>query len=413
MGRFLYFEGASGISGDMVAASLLDLGASRDRLMAALDSLGVDGFSLEIANGRSHGIAGCDFRVELHDASHDHGGDCGGHHHHGHHHHHEHRNLADVQAIIDRGQMSGRARALARQIFQIVAEAEARAHGVPLEEVHFHEVGAIDSIVDIVASAVLFDDLDVDGCIVAGLTEGQGMVRCQHGDLPVPVPAVVNIARQYGIVLRPSSVDGEMVTPTGIAIAAALRTCDHLPPQYRIRGVGIGLGKRDFGRPNLLRAMIVEEAAAPDQIYVLECNIDDATGQVLGMAMERLLAAGARDVCIVPCQAKKNRPGHILQIIADGGLVPSLERVVFESTTAIGLRKYPVERTCMTREMRTVELPVGQAAVKRCTWDGIVRNYPEYESIRALAERTGLDFQQLHAMARLAAERAETKPDGD
>ena len=251
----LYIEGAAGISGDMTVGALLSLGASQERLKEVLDSLKLgDEFSYVISEKASYGIAGIDFDVILPHRHH--------HHEHGHHHHHhhEHRNLADVEAIIDRGEMSDRARSLAKKAFRFVAEAEAKAHGKPLDEVHFHEVGAIDSIVDIVSAAVLFDDLGETECVVTGLTEGSGTVMCAHGELPVPVPAVLNIAAATGVPLRVSDVKGECVTPTGIALAAAFRTREALPAAYRVKGVGIGLGKRDYGRPAILRIMRIEAA---------------------------------------------------------------------------------------------------------------------------------------------------------
>ena len=248
----LYIEGAAGISGDMTVGALLSLGSSQERLKAVLDSLKLgDEFSYVISEKASYGIAGTDFDVILPHRHH--------HHEHGHH-HHEHRNLADVEAVIDRGEMSDRARALAKRAFRFVAEAEAKAHGKPLDEVHFHEVGAIDSIVDIVSAAVLFDDLGETECVVTGLTEGSGTVMCAHGELPVPVPAVLNIAAATGVPLRVSDTKGECVTPTGIALAAAFRTREALPAAYRVKGVGIGLGKRDYGRPAILRIMKIEAA---------------------------------------------------------------------------------------------------------------------------------------------------------
>mgnify|MGYP004645521999 FL=1 len=398
--KLLYLEGASGISGDMTVAALLDLGASREKLDAVLKSMNLEGFEYQVSRKSSYGIAGTDFDVILHDHHHHE-------HEHEHGHHHEHRNLDDVCAVIDRGTMTDGARELAKKIFRIVAEAESKAHGVPVSEVHFHEVGAIDSIVDIVSAAVLIDDLGIRECVVTGLAEGSGYVHCQHGDLPVPVPAVLNIAQAHGIALRTSAANGEMVTPTGIAIAAAIRTRDRLPAEYKVEKTGIGLGKRDFGRANILRIMILEETVDPEQMYVLETNIDDATGEALGLALEKLMAAGASDAHFLPCFMKKNRPAYLLRVIAAAPEIPALERIIFESTTTIGMRKLPVDRTCMDREIRTVELPFGTVSVKRCTWNGVVRNYPEYESVRALAERTGKEFQLVFALAKQAAEELE------
>lgn len=395
MKKMLYLEGASGISGDMTVGALLDLGGSRERLDAVLQSLNLEGFHYEVSQKQSYGLAGCDFDVHLHEHEHHHEHD---------HHHHEHRNLADVDAVIDRGEMTERARELAKKIFRIVAEAEAKAHGCPVEEVHFHEVGAVDSIVDIVAAAVLIDDLGVTECVVTGLNEGIGLVHCQHGDLPVPVPAVLNIAAAHGIALRTTETHGEMVTPTGIAIAAALRTASKLPASYTVKKIGVGLGKRDFGHANILRAMLIEPVADPEKIWVLESNIDDSTGEEFSFAMEELFKVGARDVHFLPCFMKKNRPAYLLRIIADDVHLAAIEETVFRTTTTIGVRKFTVERSCMEREMVEVKLPAGSVQVKRCSFGNLVRNYPEYESVKKIALESGIDFRILYAQARKAAE---------
>lgn len=398
MTEYLYLEGANGISGDMTVAALLDLGGSREKLEAVLQSLNLDGFDYQISQKSSYSISGCDFDVHLHHYEHHHEE-----HYHGGH-HHQHRHLSDVYEIIDRGEMTDKARALAKKIFLIVAEAESKAHGCPVEEVHFHEVGAVDSIVDIVAAAVLLDDLGIENVIVRSLSEGQGFVTCQHGSLPVPVPAVLNIAEKHGIILRPTDNKGEMVTPTGIAIAAAVKTLEKLPAAYKVIKTGIGLGKRDFGHANFLRAMIIEDCADDDQMYVIETNIDDSTAEELGLAMEKLLAAGAADVHFEPCFMKKNRPAYILRVMTAAKLLPQLEEIIFRNTSTIGLRKYPVERTCMERRNMTVRLPLGEVEVKKCWLGDIVRYYPEYESVKALAETSGVSFRKFFDEARRAAE---------
>lgn len=398
MTEYLYLEGAGGISGDMTVAALLDLGGSRTKLDAVLRSLRLDGFDYTIERKNSYSISGCDFDVHLHHHEHHHEE------HYHEHHHHEHRHLKDVYEIIDRGDMSDKARKLAKKIFLIVAEAESKAHGCALEEVHFHEVGAVDSIVDIISAAVLIDDLNIKNVIVTGLSEGRGFVQCQHGSLPVPVPAVLNIAEKYGIILRPTDNDGEMVTPTGIAIAAALKTTDRLPSACRIRKTGIGLGKRDFGHANFLRAMLIEDGINENQIYVIETNIDDSTAEELGLAMDRLFAAGAADVHFEPCFMKKNRPAYILRVITGAEKLPQMEDIIFRTTSTIGLRKYPVERTCMEREIITVHLPYGDVKIKKCRLNDIVRYNPEYESVKSLAEAAGLPFRRVFDDARRRAE---------
>lgn len=417
MTKYLYFEGSCGISGDMTVAALLDLGADRKKLDAVLESLGLDGFDYVISRKSSYSIAGCDFDVRLQDKTpmqesaympeHHHGHDYEHEHEHHHeyeHHHHEHRHLKDVYDIIDRGEMSDNARNLAKKIFYIVAEAEAKAHGCGIDEVHFHEVGAVDSIVDIVSIAVLVDDLGIKDCIVSGLNEGQGFVMCQHGELPVPVPAVANIASTYGITLRPGQTNGEMVTPTGIAAAAALKTTEKLPAGYKILKIGVGLGKRDFGKANFLRVMLLEDTADDGQIYMVECNIDDSTPEEMGYAMEKLFAAGAKDVHFEACYMKKNRPAYLLRIVASVSDLPKIEDAVFRHTSTIGLRKYAVERTCMEREMLKLLIDGREVKVKKCTYKDIVRYYPEYESIKILANETGEAFRTLYQKAcRLAS----------
>lgn len=417
MGNMLYLECASGIAGDMTVAALLDLGGSQEKLFTALDSLLLgEEMHCHVQRSESYGIAGNSFNVHCHCDHHDHDHqhskdhdhhehhhDDDHHHHHHHHHSHEHlhRNLSDVLAVIERGKLSERARAIAEKTFRIVAQAEAQAHGCAVEEVHFHEVGAVDSIADIVGAAVLIDDLNITECVVESLAEGQGTVHCQHGELPVPVPAVLNIAAASGIALRKNDVRGEMVTPTGIAIAAALRTGDRLPEAYKVCKVGVGVGKRDFGRPNILRAMLIEDAAAEnaDQVWVMESNIDDSTGEQLGWAMDKLMQAGALDVSYTPCFMKKNRPGYLLRVIAYKKDVAALEKMIFSSTSTIGIRRYPVERSCMERKNVTVQTAFGAVMAKKCRWQEVEKVYPEYESVKSVAEAVGADFFEVYKAA--------------
>jgi uncharacterized protein (TIGR00299 family) protein len=237
--------------------------------------------------------------------------------------------------------MTPSAYGLAEKIFRILAAAEAKAHGVPENEVHFHEVGAVDSIVDIASAAVLLDSLGVEQVIVSALSEGTGTVRCQHGILPVPVPAVANIVADNDLSLRITEERGELVTPTGAAIAAAVRTGDRLPRQFRVKKIGMGAGKRAYERPSFLRAMVLEwdEERQKDTVVKLETNVDDCTGEALGYVMERLLEAGARDVFYTPVTMKKQRPGVLLTILRDEERRDALEGILFRETTTIGLRR--------------------------------------------------------------------------
>jgi uncharacterized protein (TIGR00299 family) protein len=413
MSKSLYLECGSGISGDMTVAALLDLGADREVLEKSLESLKLPGYEIAITRVKKSGLDACDFNVILdaehenhdHDMAylhgdgaevHDHPHDHEHHHDHDHtgehHHHHEHRGLPEILAIIRSGGLTPGARALAERIFQILAEAEAKAHGVPLDQVHFHEVGAVDSIVDIVAAAVCLDNLAPDEVIVTGLSEGSGFVRCQHGMIPVPVPAVLNIVQAHGLTLVPTGIQGELVTPTGAAIVAAIRTKETLPASFKCTRTGLGAGKRTYERPSLLRAMMLEteENDEKDTIWKLECNIDDCTGEALGYCMGKLLRSGARDVHYIPVYMKKNRPAYQLDVICDDTTRETLENIIFAETTTIGIRRCRMERTVMKREFATIATEYGDATVKICRHGEIEKIYSEYESAAVIAEKSGM-----------------------
>lgn len=459
MGKCLYLECMTGISGDMTAAALLDLGAGREALERALGSLPVDGFSVAISRVKKSGLDVCDFDVRLdaahenhdhdmeylfgghpaesghshgtdvqaeaiaahvhshdhehghdhehdhnHEHDHDHMHDHG--HTHDHTHPHEHRRMKEILEIIAQADMTERAKATAVRIFEILAEAESKAHGVSREEVHFHEVGAVDSIVDIVTVAVCLDELDVTEVIVPYLCEGNGMVRCQHGLIPIPVPAVANIVQTHGLVLKPTEIQGELVTPTGAAIVAAIRTSDRLPERFTIQKIGLGAGKRQYERPSILRAMLIEEPSEKsDEICRLETNIDDCTGEMLGYVMERLFEAGARDVHYTPVFMKKNRPAWQLNVICDPKDRERMEEIIFAETTTIGIRRINMQRTVLKRESSSVSTPFGEAAVKVCRLADGKRFYPEYDSVRALAQKSGRSFQEIYELVRREAEK--------
>ena len=417
MGNTLYLECRSGISGDMTVAALLDLGADQEVLMKAMKSLPVQGFRVEISRVVKAGLDVCDFNVILDQAhenhdhdmeylhGHSHGGEDSEHgHHHEKAHEHEHRGMPEIRRIIDGAEITDRARTIAVRIFEILAKAEAKAHGVPEDQVHFHEVGAVDSIVDIISAAVCLDDLDITEAVIPFLCEGKGTVRCQHGILPVPVPAVVNILEAHKIPVEMTGVEGELITPTGAAIAAAIGTSDRLPGRFVIKKTGIGAGKRSYERPSLLRAMLIEECsktqeegrAEEDVIYKLETNIDDCTGEALGYVMDRLMEKGARDVHFLPVYMKKNRPAYELAVICDADKVNVLEQTIFQETTTIGIRRIRMERSILPREASTVMLREGELKIKKCLLpDGHMRSYPEYESVIRLAQESGMSFQQV------------------
>lgn len=451
MGKTLYLDCSSGISGDMTVAALLDLGASEQRLRETLSSLPAHGFDVAVTRVRKSGLDACDFDVRLdaahenhdhdmawlyghldasdhehrhahehahnHDHAHDH--EHSAEHDHAHHHHHEHRSLADVCAIIDASTMSERAKKLAHAVFGKLAEAEAKAHGATPETVMFHEVGAVDSIVDICSVAICLDDLGVTEVIVPSLAEGHGTIRCAHGIMPVPVPAVVNLCQAADIALVPAPVTGELVTPTGAAIVAALRTGSALPASYAIERVGYGAGKRAYENcSGVLRAVLIASAGSDDAgdgdrgtVTKLECDLDDCTGEALGRVIELLMAAGAREAHAIPIVMKKGRPGHQLEVVCNGELAPALERIIFENTTTIGIRSMDMRRHALPRTPDGIETPYGRVATKLVVMpDGHVRPYPEYSSVIEACVRAGASFQDVFRATQAAADAAR---DGD
>ncbi len=439
----LYLECNSGISGDMTVAALLDLGADRQILLDALSSLPLTGYSIEIKDVYKSGIRACDFNVILdhdnhdhdmdylhghahsitdeHDHTHSHNlsdeheqihrhdhsmtvGDVHGHDtdesQHIHHHHHDARNLNDITKIIQVGQLSSGAKDLALKIFQILAEAEAAVHGKTLDEIHFHEVGAVDSIVDIVAVAVCIDNLSPSGIVISALTDGKGQIRCQHGLIPVPVPAVTAIAMQNDLTLNISDVEGELVTPTGAAIAAAVRTATTLPKEFRIRRIGFGAGKRDYAATGLLRAMLLQPLSKDthDTILSLETNVDDCSGEALSYTMQLLLDAGALDAFCIPIYMKKNRPACLLKVLCNPEQRAEMESIIFRNTTTIGIRIQEMQRTKLPRKIFALETPWGMADVKCCTYGNDTYYYPENDSVSRLAKQNGTGFTEMYKM---------------
>ena len=410
----LYLECHSGISGDMMVAALLDLGADREILKKALDSLAVPGFQVKISRVTKAGLDVCDFDVRLDAAheNHDHDmaylygndphGDGHGEHHEEHHHehHHEHRGLSEILSIIAGADMTAGAKETAEKIFRILAEAEAKAHGTTVENVHFHEVGAVDSIVDILSVSVCLDSLGIKDVVIPELCEGKGEIRCAHGILPVPVPAVANIVAAHGIPLKITDVTGELVTPTGVAIAAAIRTEEKLPGSFTIKKIGMGAGKRAYERPSILRAMLIEPqpeegAKERDVICKLESNIDDCTGEALGYVLERLFAAGARDVHYMPVYMKKNRPGVKLCCLCRTEDRDRIVRAVFKNTTTIGIREYECDRYTLDRSISEIKTPYGNVRSKVSRGYGVEREKAEYDDLAELAHQNGISVMDI------------------
>jgi uncharacterized protein (TIGR00299 family) protein len=395
--RVAHFDCFSGISGDMTLGALIDAGVSADAVRAAIDSLGLP-VRLEIEKVRKGGFAATLVRVEAEDQE-------------------EYRFLPDVEAILARGRLTDRQRDLAMKIFRRVAEAEATVHGMPLEKVHFHEVGALDSIADIVGATVGLDLLGVERFTSRPVPTGSGMVKCAHGLMPIPAPGTAELLK--GVPLAPSVIQSELTTPTGAAILTTIvRECTSPAanpwvdtPVMVIERIGHGAGQRTFvEQPNLLR-LLVGTASVPsgqqdERVWMLETNLDDLPAEVIGYCYERLLSAGALDVFSTPIFMKKNRPGVLLSVLAPEALVPALVDVLFRETTTFGVRRYPVERFKLERRACTVETPWGSVQGKLGWRDGLPPSFsPEYEDCARVARERGVALREVYAAAEEAYRR--------
>jgi hypothetical protein len=418
--RVLYFDCFSGISGDMTLGALLDAGLPLADLKGALGSLAL-GPDVHIHADRvlRTGVSATRFSVHAHaHASHDHAAPSHQHDHASHHQHdhdhahdhdhgahppdaHEHRSLPEIFALIDRAALSAAGRDRAKAMFQRLAEAEASIHQMPVEQVHLHEVGALDSIIDIVGTVFAMEWVGADRIVCSPLNVGGGMVHSAHGVFPVPAPATVRLLGDAPIYA--GAVQKELVTPTGALIARTYATGFGPVPAMSVEHVGYGAGHRDDPvTPNVLRVLIGREADSADAglVTVLECEIDDMNPQIFGVAMEKLYAAGALEVFYVAVQMKKNRPGTLLTVVCRPEQRAAMSEIVFRETTTIGLRHCEVARECLQREHVTVDTPIGAVRFKVASKDGRVLNAaPEFEDCAKLAASNNLSVKEVQAIA--------------
>jgi uncharacterized protein (TIGR00299 family) protein len=384
--KICYLDAFSGISGDMAVGALMDAGAPASDVLDALRSLET-GARYEVEKTARRGITASKFRVHLDGAP------------------QKHRHLSHILKMIDAAPLGSRAKSNASAVFEKLGQAEAKVHGVPIEKVHFHEVGAADSIADIVGACVALDLMGVEEVHISAINVGSGTVETEHGTLPVPAPATAGLLTGIPVYARGPAM--ELTTPTGAALAATLASSFGPLPAMRISSIGHGAGDRDFPQhANVLRVLVGERTSAPEAtlVSVIEANIDDSSPQVLGYALDRLMAAGALDVSLSPIQMKKNRPGSLLRVIAKPEDQERLAQVIFAETSTLGLRMYAAERRVEERRVEQVETPWGQVRGKI---SGTVSGpgpdqrvfAPEYEDCRAIAERTGTPLKQVMAAA--------------
>ncbi|HEY7023098.1 MAG TPA: nickel pincer cofactor biosynthesis protein LarC [Ktedonobacterales bacterium] len=375
-----YLDCFSGISGDMLLGALLHAGLDLDELRAGLATLPLSGYTLDVERMNDHGLSGvrCAVHVDEPDP-------------------HGHRHLREIREILAAGRLPERARERALAIFTRLAEAEGAIHGVSPEEVGFHEVGAVDSIVDIVGTALGFELLGIEEVYCSELPLTSGRVRSSHGPLPVPTPATLELLKDSGVVWKSVPGEGELVTPTGAAVLATLAQFGR-PDRMSVQRVGYGFGQKKLPWANCLRLLLGERAnvtdAERDEIVVLASNIDNMTGEALGWLMERLLSAGALDVSYAPIQMKKNRPGAQLTVLASPDDAERLSSLILRESATLGVRMSRMERRKTGRREETIETPLGAVRVKLKLLGGrVIAATPEYEDCRALAERHALPLE--------------------
>jgi uncharacterized protein (TIGR00299 family) protein len=404
--RILYFDCFSGISGDMALGALVDAGLPLDELTRALGSLALGDAHIHAERVLRAGVSAIKFKVHEHEHDHAHE-----HHHRDHDHHdrgagahrhaHAHRSLSEIFRLIDGSSLSTAGRARAKAMFQRLGEAEAAIHQMPVEEVHLHEVGALDSIIDIAGIVFAMEWAGADRVVCSPLNVGGGMVQSAHGLFPVPAPATVSLLGDAPV--YSGTVQKELVTPTGALIATTFAESFGPLPSMSIERVGYGAGDRDDPvTPNVLRVLIGRAAneRPAERVTVLECEIDDMNPQIFGVAMDRLYAAGALEVFYVPVQMKKNRPGTLLTVIAPPEKRSQMADVIFRETTTIGLRHAEVERECLAREIVVVETPLGTVRFKIARRDGrIVNATPEFDDCTKLAAANNLSVKEVQTIA--------------
>lgn len=377
--KILYFDCFSGVSGDMTLAALLSLGLPKEKLLGELKKLSLENYSVEISAGSRSGIAATGVEVQVG------------------HQHHDHRHFSDIRAMIQESALAEKVKEISLRIFQRLAEAEARVHNKTVDDVHFHEVGAVDSIVDIVGTAIGIAHFDLDRIFSSELPMGRGFVNCQHGRLPLPAPATLEVLKGYPV--KNVDVEGELVTPTGAAIVASLSSGVSGWPDGIIHAIGYGMGKKEFpDRPNLLRLALGEASGIydTDRAIVLEANIDDMNPEFYGFVMERLFAEKALDVSLSHLLMKKNRPGTLLRVIAAEADAEKLTEVVLRETTTLGVRAYPVTRKKLPREQKEIQTKYGMVRVKV---SGGIRFQPEYEDCRRIALEKKIPIQDVYREA--------------
>lgn len=400
--KALYLDCFSGISGDMLLGTLIDLGLEESYLTVELKKMNISGYTMHYSRKHTGAICGSDVDVVLEHETHDA-------------HHHQHRNLSDCCEIINKSALSDWVKTMSIQVFEEVARAEAHVHGKPIDEVHFHEVGAIDSIIDIVGTFIGLEKLGIEKVYASSLHDGHGFITCAHGQMPVPVPAVAQMlaSSERTIPYIQGDVTTELITPTGMAVVKTIVSSFGTMPVMDIKRIGYGTGKRDTGRMNALRGILGEQSQhkteTQDEVVLLEANIDNQTGEALGYAMNRLLCKGALDVFYTPIYMKKNRPAVKISVLARPEDEEKITEIIFLETTTLGVRVLHCPRYTMNREFIRLSTPYGQIHVKHAKRDVIEKWAPEFDDCAYLAEQNHVPLSAIYDAARQSIRHLEDK----
>jgi uncharacterized protein (TIGR00299 family) protein len=380
--KIAYFDTIAGISGDMTLGAFISAGVSLNQLIDELGKLRLTGFGVTAKQIQRNGITAVKVDVVISDAP------------------KYHRHLADINAIIDQSELTAGVKDRAKKIFHEVAVAEAKVHNSTIEKVHFHEVGAIDSLVDIVGTSICLELMGIERVFSSPVKIGNGgTVMTQHGVMPIPTPATSEILKGYPVAL--TDIPFELTTPTGAAIIKALSHGTLASERLTVSSIGYGAGTKELtGIPNLLRVIIaeIEPALNRDAMLVVETNIDDMNPEILPYVIEKLIAAGANDAFLTPILMKKGRPAHLLSALVERSLMEAIVSVIFRETTTLGVRIFPVERRKLTRTQKTVQTSLGTVNVKSVTLDGKEKLIPEFEECKRLAVEKNLPLREIYSI---------------
>ena len=377
--RTIYLDCGMGAAGDMLTAALLELMPNQDAFVEELNGLGIPGIRFTAEKCEKCGILGTHMKVTIHGEEED-----------DHHHHHGH--LADIRGIVSGLPLPTMVKLDILAVYEEIAQAESHVHGVPVEHIHFHEVGTMDAIADVTAVCLLLHRLAPDKIIVSPVHVGSGQVRCAHGILPVPAPATAYLLR--GIPIYGGSIDGELCTPTGAALLKHFATEFGQMPVMKVQAIGYGMGRKDFPRANCVRALLGETEAPIDAIVELRCNVDDMTGEAIGFALEQLLGSGALDAFTVPVGMKKSRPGVLITVLCREEKKEAMVHLLLKHTTTLGVREFPCRRYALSRTMEVVNTPFGPVRKKVSSGYGVRREKLEYDDLAKIAKEQHISLAE-------------------